>query len=1504
MSENNNNLIISSSPLQTTDRSTHSQLHLHSKRSKVTSNSNTKSKSKTKSKIKVNSDLHTHTNTHSHTQRLKLFAKQDINIQGHLKLPELPQQPERSFLPQKDINLIVTEVKNQDSLKMTNTSAISSQMGGFPLPSKPALNIDLNNNENNKQHADKKKNKTRSKHHHQHHYHHIDDNQKSNTNSEEIILADSDNQHNSQLPKTASLTGLTNIVAKNDILIEKHNIDNSNELIYTESNNFTASNFPNYSSPCILTNDGVRKIHLDNNNFCFNNNNELQFNGNRTNLSLDSGGNSGASHNYQSSQSSNSNSRLSSDSLDSVPSEQSNVTSQSSTNNVTENSNMEKNDNNNAIKKDDIENPISSFANNVLPEVENIAETVNKKQGNVSNTNINIQDQMTRHNRIEVLKMSSRVSLVESTFNDFNPNDSHMYKNPNRSSTTQFVQIGDEMIDLEDLESLFANDIVSVKEIDHIEYPMEREIKAGEVHLLEISPSKKSPVIERFQNHHDASMEDIKFYQSFHSNNMNPQMLKRINYSNESFEMDRVVSPILSKNLAHDRSQNYIHEVREVQSFRAASSPSIDNFEFQRQDQEFSKAQARAKAVVQQFQSQKEQEDKVRKIRPQHSSNSPPAAVTSNEERLPQQHLQQEENISSLPSLDNSDDDVNNLQKDELEARKTYQNQILEEEFEQLQNKQYYNQVTQYREQQEAENQRRQHNQNHLRLQKNQEKNQVQHHYQKKFQEREGQLNKKNVKNNENIQQQHIFNQPVLPHVTRGSRQSEKQVQETSTAPVKLQAPAPLSAQQTPVIRDLTIDVDIANKSSSRQIHTAGTEPATTTLSDFSSLQRTGTKISFGKFKKSLKMLGSVSGSINNGSSGSGSAVSSGSTSGISSNISSSNTVSSNGTITNNASTTITGLSPPVSGAFSAYKSPVVLSTPMSTAFDHKSLDKSLISTPIAQQATRAKLKSKFGNSSTLAVSSYLLNYYKDKDFSSLLSIELERLQNDLILKLCNDQLESISFESYINKINKDNMKTFDKISESKDTEIFVENCIVEDDIEKISIVREPKYVLKVLTFGKDELDQIDLNDVIQELAVTQSLSNDTKCQDSFVKLESSVVVHGPFPKLLANAWNKHDIIIGEKSINSRPTKFEDDQLHLILRLNYEGENLEKFKINSWREAYDIFWNIVKTLVISEENLEFEHRDLHWGNILLKRNNIKNNLNISSNGKYKFENSNFISLFDAQEFDEEEVDDISVKIIDCSNCRYKNSNNGGKQRQGQGQGQGQEQIIYTGLDNPKFFKGKNDYSFDIYKIMRQLVIEKDHLNKNNMIQSGPNTSTIKGKNGDIYYSTGSGSTDSHSGSSPSQAVGGLTTNLVSHNFTGNSVDWSQRCLSTNILWLHYILDKLIYSKGLESVKKPNSKKSSKNNISLEEEYTSYKKLISLYHCLDPRKISSSSSSSSSIITPSTPKSGHKRNNSNNKNIFKLSGKQDIEKNFDFKDFKSVDDLLEFGIRHKFIDSRE
>ncbi|GMF49466.1 unnamed protein product [[Candida] boidinii] len=232
----------------------------------------------------------------------------------------------------------------------------------------------------------------------------MQDKQEINVNSEEIILVDSDDKNKSQLPKTAPLTGLNGIVAKNDMLIEKHNmVNNSNELIYTESNNY----FPNHSSPCIF-NDGVGKIHLDD-HFCFNN--ELQLNGNRTNLSLDSSGNSGTSHDYQSSQSSNSNSRLSSDSLDSVPSEQSNITSQSSTDNVTENSNMDKNDNINASKRVNIDHPISSFANNLSPEVKNIAETVNMKQGNLTNNNNtpNLQDQMTRHNRIEALKMSKVV---------------------------------------------------------------------------------------------------------------------------------------------------------------------------------------------------------------------------------------------------------------------------------------------------------------------------------------------------------------------------------------------------------------------------------------------------------------------------------------------------------------------------------------------------------------------------------------------------------------------------------------------------------------------------------------------------------------------------------------------------------------------------------------------------------------------------------------------------------------------------------------------------------------------------------------------------------------------------------------------------------------------------------------------------------------------------------------------------------------------------------------
>lgn len=49
------------------------------------------------------------------------------------------------------------------------------------------------------------------------------------------------------------------------------------------------------------------------------------------------------------------------------------------------------------------------------------------------------------------------------------------------------------------------------------------------------------------------------------------------------------------------------------------------------------------------------------------------------------------------------------------------------------------------------------------------------------------------------------------------------------------------------------------------------------------------------------------------------------------------------------------------------------------------------------------------------------------------------------------------------------------------------------------------------------------------------------------------------------------------------------------------GEDLERFEFFRMEEALSVLQQIVLSLSVSEQSLMFEHRDLHWGNVLIKR---------------------------------------------------------------------------------------------------------------------------------------------------------------------------------------------------------------------------------------------------------------------------------------------------------------
>ncbi|RUS24586.1 hypothetical protein BC938DRAFT_473361 [Jimgerdemannia flammicorona] len=119
--------------------------------------------------------------------------------------------------------------------------------------------------------------------------------------------------------------------------------------------------------------------------------------------------------------------------------------------------------------------------------------------------------------------------------------------------------------------------------------------------------------------------------------------------------------------------------------------------------------------------------------------------------------------------------------------------------------------------------------------------------------------------------------------------------------------------------------------------------------------------------------------------------------------------------------------------------------------------------------------------------------------------------------------------------------------------------------------------------------------------------------------IQSTAVCRGSYPSSFLNAWDSWDTENGSE--NDRPDYFSPEQLYLVLLLEYGGRDLERVKVAGWRQAAGVFWQVAAAVAGAEEvragldgrgDIELElcrsyltititiHRDLHWGNILLR----------------------------------------------------------------------------------------------------------------------------------------------------------------------------------------------------------------------------------------------------------------------------------------------------------------
>ncbi|XP_059617551.1 serine/threonine-protein kinase haspin homolog [Phlebotomus argentipes] len=219
--------------------------------------------------------------------------------------------------------------------------------------------------------------------------------------------------------------------------------------------------------------------------------------------------------------------------------------------------------------------------------------------------------------------------------------------------------------------------------------------------------------------------------------------------------------------------------------------------------------------------------------------------------------------------------------------------------------------------------------------------------------------------------------------------------------------------------------------------------------------------------------------------------------------------------------------------------------------------------------------------------------------------------------------------------------------------------------------------VLKVIPIEGDKLVngevQKRFEEIISEIVITAELSKLKNGQEyrtaGFVDLVNVRCVQGSYPEHLVDLWELYRDNQGTD--NDHPEIFDHDQLYIVLELGNGGQDLEAFNFKNALEAYSAFIQVALSLAVAEQKYEFEHRDLHWGNILLSKTDDKE-IEFLFNGEIIAIPSHGVRVTI--------IDYTLSRMVYAGQCQYNDL-----------------------AQDEELFSASGDYQFDIYRLMRNQV---------------------------------------------------------------------------------------------------------------------------------------------------------------------------------------------------------
>lgn len=106
-----------------------------------------------------------------------------------------------------------------------------------------------------------------------------------------------------------------------------------------------------------------------------------------------------------------------------------------------------------------------------------------------------------------------------------------------------------------------------------------------------------------------------------------------------------------------------------------------------------------------------------------------------------------------------------------------------------------------------------------------------------------------------------------------------------------------------------------------------------------------------------------------------------------------------------------------------------------------------------------------------------------------------------------------------------------------------------------------------------------------------------------FTRYRDVYVLEGRMHQSFLNAWKRwrsdpsNDSQLPDPS---DPSSYTGNQIWAVIEMDDAGKDLETLKTPSIYQIYDLFWSVTFSLAYGEQIAEFEHRDLHVGNICFR----------------------------------------------------------------------------------------------------------------------------------------------------------------------------------------------------------------------------------------------------------------------------------------------------------------